>query len=115
MIVPAMPMLSAVPQAPDHAAVCAERGRWALAGLPSIAPGLLVPEGRRAVVVTPDPDDEVASLGGLIHGLHFLGRPLTIIAATGEAGAHQAITHRNTMARRRFNTRLILGRCIVLG
>jgi LmbE family N-acetylglucosaminyl deacetylase len=82
-----MPMLSAVPQAPDHAAVCAERGRWALAGLSSIAPAVMVPEGRRAVVVTPDPDDEVVSLGGLIHGLHFLGRPLTIIAATGEPGA----------------------------
>jgi LmbE family N-acetylglucosaminyl deacetylase len=81
-----MPMLSAVPQAPDHAAVCAARGRWALAGLPSISPALMVPDGRRAVVVTPDPDDEVASLGGLIHGLHFLGRALTIIAATGEVG-----------------------------
>lgn len=69
----------------DDVSVCAARGRWALAGLPSISPASLVPEGRRAVIVTPNPDDEVFATGGLIHGLHFLGRDLLVIAATGEA------------------------------
>jgi LmbE family N-acetylglucosaminyl deacetylase len=80
-----MPTLIPTTAPVDEVAVCAERGRWALAGLPSISPASLVPEGRRAVVVTPDPDDEVSSLGGLIHGLHCLGRDLLVIAATGEA------------------------------
>ena len=35
--------------------------------------------------MTPDPDDEVSSIGGLIYGLHCLGRDLLVIAATGQA------------------------------
>ena len=40
---------------------------WAgLEELPRLEPGDLVPEGRRALIVAPHPDDEVLGTGGLL-------------------------------------------------
>ena len=40
----------------------------------------LVPEGHRAVIIAPHPDDEVLGCGGLLQGLAALGRAIQLIS-----------------------------------
>ncbi|MEJ8826832.1 PIG-L family deacetylase [Variovorax humicola] len=54
----------------------------------AIAAEALVPEGSRAVVVAPHPDDEVLAVGGLLSCLAALGRELRIIAVTDGTASH---------------------------
>ncbi len=55
-----------------------------------IAPEILVPEGYRAVIVAPRPDDETLGLSGLIARLLMLGRPILLVAATDRAAGTRA-------------------------
>lgn len=48
----------------------------------------LVPEGRRAVVIAPHPDDEVLSVGGMLSQLAVLGRDILLVAVTDGTGSH---------------------------
>ncbi|MGI4778541.1 MAG: PIG-L deacetylase family protein [Janthinobacterium lividum] len=48
----------------------------------------LVPEGRRAVVIAPHPDDEVLSVGGVLSQLAALGRDILLVAVTDGTGSH---------------------------
>ena len=47
-----------------------------MAELPQISVEQLVPEGHRAVIIAPHPDDEVLGCGGLLQGLAALGRAI---------------------------------------
>jgi len=70
---------------PLHAQGRMERGArsWhALDRLPVIAPEILVPEGYRAVIVTPRADDETLGLTGLVARLITIRRPILLVAAT---------------------------------
>lgn len=71
----------------------AEWHRWpGLAELPCIDMRALVPEGSRAVVVAPHPDDEVLSVGGLLAQLADNGTPVEVIAVTDGTASHQGST-----------------------
>ncbi|MBT2372951.1 PIG-L deacetylase family protein [Pseudomonas fluorescens] len=59
-----------------------------LTQLPCIDIAELVPEGSRAVIVAPHPDDEVLGCGGLLQGLAALGRPLQLISVTDGSASH---------------------------
>ena len=59
-----------------------------LAQLAHISVAQLVPEGCRAVVIAPHPDDEVLSCGGLLQGLATLGRPVQLISVTDGSASH---------------------------
>ena len=48
----------------------------------------LVPEGRRAVVIAPHPDDEVLSVGGVLSQLAAMGRDILLVAVTDGTGSH---------------------------
>lgn len=59
-----------------------------LAQLPVIDILDLVPEGSRAVVVAPHPDDEVLGCGGLLQLLAAAERPLQLISVTDGSASH---------------------------
>lgn len=59
-----------------------------MAGLPQISVEQLVPEGCRAVIIAPHPDDEVLGTGGLLQGLAALGRPIQLISVTDGSASH---------------------------
>ncbi|WP_411388692.1 PIG-L deacetylase family protein [Pseudomonas sp. MPB23] len=59
-----------------------------MAGLPLISVDTLVPEGHRAVIIAPHPDDEVLGCGGLLQGLAALGRPVQLISVTDGSASH---------------------------
>ncbi len=56
--------------------------------LEAITAAGLVPEGARALVVAPHPDDEVLSVGGLLAQLARLGLPVRVIAVTDGSASH---------------------------
>ena len=60
-----------------------------LARLPSTQAGTLVPEGARAVVVAPHPDDEVLMVGGLLAQLARRRVPICVIAVTDGGASHR--------------------------
>jgi LmbE family N-acetylglucosaminyl deacetylase len=60
-------------------------GLWTL---PFVEPDLLVPEGGRAVIVAPHPDDEVLGTGGLLAHLGRLGRQVLLVAVTDGTASH---------------------------
>ncbi|WP_256354008.1 PIG-L deacetylase family protein [Variovorax sp. dw_308] len=62
------------------------------AGMPAATAGTLVPEGARAVVVAPHPDDEVLAVGGLLARLAALRRQICIIAVTDGTASHRGST-----------------------
>ncbi len=71
----------------------AEWSRWpALAQLPRIDAGTLVPRSARAVVVAPHPDDEVLSVGGLLAQLADDGARVEVIAVTDGTASHEGST-----------------------
>lgn len=63
-----------------------------LESLPAIAASELVPEGSRAVVVAPHPDDEVLAVGGLLAQLAESGTPVELIAVTDGTASHRGST-----------------------
>lgn len=63
-----------------------------LAALPLVTAAELVPEGARAVVVAPHPDDEVLGAGGLMAQLGELGRDLLLVAVTDGSASHPGST-----------------------
>lgn len=60
--------------------------------LPELTADDLVPEGRRAVVVAPHPDDEVLSVGGMLSQLAAIGRDILLVAVTDGNGSHEGST-----------------------
>lgn len=48
----------------------------------------LVPEGARAVIVAPHPDDEVLAVGGLLAQLSAMAREVCVVAVTDGAASH---------------------------
>ncbi|MEJ8857582.1 PIG-L family deacetylase [Variovorax robiniae] len=58
------------------------------ARLPSVTAEVLVPDGARAVVVAPHPDDEVLSVGGLLAQLAESDREVCVIAVTDGTASH---------------------------
>lgn len=59
-----------------------------LAELPSIDAAALVPDGSRAVIIAPHPDDEVLGCGGLLQLVAALDRPIQIISVTDGSASH---------------------------
>ena len=59
-----------------------------LAELPYVNVAQLVPEGHRAVIIAPHPDDEVLGSGGLLQGLAALERPIQLISVTDGSASH---------------------------
>ena len=59
-----------------------------LAQLPAIDILDLVPEGSRAVIIAPHPDDEVLGCGGFLQLLAAAGRPLQLISVTDGSASH---------------------------
>lgn len=59
-----------------------------LAQLPEIDILQLVPEGARAVIIAPHPDDEVLGCGGLLQLLAAAGRALQLISVTDGSASH---------------------------
>lgn len=59
-----------------------------LAELPEVSVEQLVPEGHRAVIIAPHPDDEVLGCGGLLQGLAALDRPIQLISVTDGSASH---------------------------
>ncbi|MGI4936436.1 MAG: PIG-L deacetylase family protein, partial [Janthinobacterium lividum] len=56
--------------------------------LPLVQAAQLVPEGCRAWVIAPHPDDEILGCGGLIRSLVALGRAVTVLAVTDGTASH---------------------------
>ena len=48
----------------------------------------MVPEGSRAVIIAPHPDDEVLGCGGFLQVLAAAGRPLQLISVTDGSASH---------------------------
>ncbi|VVM64491.1 hypothetical protein PS662_01476 [Pseudomonas fluorescens] len=59
-----------------------------LTQLPMIDILALVPEGARAVIIAPHPDDEVLGCGGFLQVLAAAGRPLQLISVTDGSASH---------------------------
>ena len=59
-----------------------------LVNLPSVEVTELVPQGSRAVIVAPHPDDEVLGTGGLLQLINTLNRPLLLISVTDGTASH---------------------------
>ena len=64
------------------------QGSARVAGLPEVNVAQLVPDGCRAVIIAPHPDDEVLGCGGLLQGLAALGRELLLISVTDGCASH---------------------------
>ena len=60
-----------------------------LTRLPPIDADTLVPDGARAVVIAPHPDDEVLMVGGLLAQLARKGTPVRVIAVTDGTASHR--------------------------
>lgn len=60
--------------------------------LPETTADDLVPQGHRAVVVAPHPDDEVLSVGGMLSQLAASKRDILLIAVTDGTGSHEGST-----------------------
>ncbi|TWR86892.1 PIG-L deacetylase family protein [Pseudomonas saxonica] len=52
----------------------------------------LVPDGARAVIIAPHPDDEILGCGGLLQLLHAAGRSLLLISITDGTASHPGST-----------------------
>lgn len=63
-----------------------------LAGLPEIQLSDLVPEGARAVIIAPHPDDEILGSGGLLQMIGASGRELLLISVTDGTASHPGST-----------------------
>ncbi|TPG67728.1 PIG-L deacetylase family protein [Pseudomonas arsenicoxydans] len=63
-----------------------------LAQLPVIDILSLVPEGTRAVIIAPHPDDEVLGCGGFLQILAAQGRALQLISVTDGSASHPGST-----------------------
>ena len=59
-----------------------------IAELAEISIEQLVPEGHRAVIIAPHPDDEVLGCGGLMQGLTALDQPILLISVTDGSASH---------------------------
>lgn len=59
-----------------------------LHALPCVSAARLVPEGARAVIVAPHPDDEVLGTGGLLRHLSQLHRAILIVAVSDGEASH---------------------------
>lgn len=59
-----------------------------LMNMPHIDLTRLVPEGARAVIVAPHPDDEILGCGGVLQLLHAAGRSLLLISITDGTASH---------------------------
>lgn len=59
-----------------------------LGALPPVTVETLVPLGRRAVIVSPHPDDEVLGAGGLMALLARQGREVLVVPVTDGAASH---------------------------
>ena len=59
-----------------------------LAELAQVSVAELVPDGHRAVIIAPHPDDEVLGCGGLLQGLAALDRPIQLISVTDGSASH---------------------------
>jgi LmbE family N-acetylglucosaminyl deacetylase len=59
-----------------------------LAKLPQIDILTLVPEGARAVIIAPHPDDEILGCGGFLQLLAAAGRALQLISVTDGSASH---------------------------
>ena len=59
-----------------------------LAELALVSVEQLVPEGQRAVIIAPHPDDEVLGCGGLLQGLAALGRSILLVSVTDGSASH---------------------------
>jgi LmbE family N-acetylglucosaminyl deacetylase len=64
----------------------------ALARVPAAGIEELVPQGCRAVVVAPHPDDEILACGGLLQLMARHGRPFVVVAVTDGEGSHAGST-----------------------
>lgn len=69
-----------------------EEAEWlgwpAWKGVASVDAARLVPEGYRAVMVAPHPDDEVLAVGGLLSCCAALGREVAMVAVTDGTASH---------------------------
>lgn len=63
-----------------------------LRDLPPVSAAMLVPPGRRAVIVAPHPDDEVLACGGLLQLLAAQGSPTVLVAVTDGTASHPGST-----------------------
>lgn len=63
-----------------------------LRDLPPVSADVLVPPGRRAVIVAPHPDDEVLACGGLLQLLAAQGSRTVLVAVTDGAASHPGST-----------------------
>lgn len=59
-----------------------------LSRLPALTATEMVPQGARAVVVAPHPDDEILAVGGLLAHLARVGTPVLIVAVTDGTASH---------------------------
>ncbi|TRX73539.1 PIG-L deacetylase family protein [Pseudomonas mangiferae] len=64
-----------------------------LAELPVLSCETLVPEGARAVIIAPHPDDEILGCGGLMRSLAQCGRSLKLISVTNGSASHPGSQH----------------------
>ncbi|WP_263145801.1 PIG-L family deacetylase [Pseudomonas sp. RIT-PI-AD] len=64
-----------------------------LAEVPTLDIGTLVPEGARAVIIAPHPDDEILGSGGLMKQLVDAGRELQLISVTNGSASHPGSQH----------------------
>ena len=63
-----------------------------LTHMPHIDLNRLVPDGARAVIIAPHPDDEILGCGGLLQLLHAAGRPLLLMSITDGTASHPGST-----------------------
>lgn len=63
-----------------------------LANMQPITLADLVPEGARAVIIAPHPDDEVLGTAGLLQQLHAAGHSLLLISITDGTASHPGST-----------------------
>lgn len=69
---------------PDH-----EWRSWtALNTVPSVTAAMLVPPGKRLVLLAPHPDDEILMAAGLLQQVFAQGTSILLVAATDGEGSH---------------------------
>lgn len=59
-----------------------------LAALGTVTPQQLVPDGARAVIVSPHPDDEILACAGLLQQLARMQRQLVLVSVTDGCASH---------------------------